>query len=163
MLITIEGALDAVAAASQPHHFPAVTKDGRAAIASTTGNEDCHIVLRGGQAPNYDADSVQAASTESMRRDLRPRIMIDSSHANSGKNPANQPKVIRAIADQIAGGARRIMGAMIESHLVVGRQDPVAGRPLVYGQSITDGCIDFDTSVSALETLALAVRMRRRA
>ncbi|HEY4173867.1 MAG TPA: 3-deoxy-7-phosphoheptulonate synthase [Rhodopila sp.] len=155
-------ALDAVAAASQPHHFPAVTKDGRAAIASTTGNEDCHIVLRGGQAPNYDADSVQAASAESVRRDLKPRIMIDSSHANSGKNPANQPKVIRTIADQVAEGDRRIIGAMIESHLVAGRQDLVAGRPLVYGQSITDGCIDFDTSVGALETLALAVRMRRR-
>jgi 3-deoxy-7-phosphoheptulonate synthase len=155
-------ALDAVAAASQPHHFPAVTKDGRAAIASTTGNEDCHVVLRGGQIPNYDADSVQAASAEAMRRDLKPRIMIDSSHANSGKNPANQPKVIQVIAEQIAGGDRRIMGAMIESHLVAGRQDLVAGRPLVYGQSITDGCIDFDTSVSALETLARAVRARRR-
>lgn len=156
-------ALDAVAAASQPHHFPAVTKDGRAAIASTTGNEDCHIVLRGGQAPNYDADSVQAASAESTRRDLQPRIMIDSSHANSGKNPANQPKVIHAISEQIAAGDRRIVGAMIESHLVAGRQELVRGRPLVYGQSITDGCIDFETSVGALETLARAVQARRRA
>jgi 3-deoxy-7-phosphoheptulonate synthase len=156
-------ALDAVAAASQPHHFPAVTKDGRAAIASTTGNEDCHIVLRGGQVPNYDAENVQAASAESVRRALQPRIMVDSSHANSGKNPANQPKVISSISEQISAGDRRIVGAMIESHLVAGRQDLIQGRPLVYGQSITDGCINFETSVSVLEMLARAVRARRRA
>ena len=155
-------ALDAVAAASQPHHFPAVTKDGRAAIASTTGNEDCHIVLRGGRAPNYDAESVEAASAEAVRRGLRPRIMIDASHANSGKDPAKQPMVIASIADQIASGDRRIVGAMIESHLVAGRQDLAPGRSLVYGQSITDGCIDFATSVAVLETLAQAVRARRR-
>jgi 3-deoxy-7-phosphoheptulonate synthase len=155
-------ALDAVAAASQPHHFLAVTKDGRAAIASTSGNEDCHIVLRGGRTPNYDAESVEAASAESVRRGVRPRIMIDASHANSGKDPAKQPAVIASIADQIASGDRRIVGAMIESHLVAGRQDLVPGRSLVYGQSITDGCIDFATSVSVLETLAQAVRTRRR-
>jgi 3-deoxy-7-phosphoheptulonate synthase len=155
-------ALDAVAAASQPHHFLAVTKDGRAAIASTSGNEDCHIVLRGGRAPNYDAESVEAASAESVRRGLRPRIMIDASHANSGKDPAKQPMVIASIADQIASGDRRIVGAMIESHLVAGRQDLAPGRSLIYGQSITDGCIDFAISVSVLETLAQAVRARRR-
>jgi 3-deoxy-7-phosphoheptulonate synthase len=156
-------ALDAVAAAAQPHHFPAVTKDGHAAIASTTGNEDCHIVLRGGRTPNYDAKSVEAASAEAVQRDLQPRIMIDASHANSGKNPENQPAVIRAVSEQIAAGDRRIVGVMIESHLVAGRQDLKRGRPLVYGQSITDGCIDWDTSVVALETLAEAVRTRRRA
>jgi 3-deoxy-7-phosphoheptulonate synthase len=156
-------ALDAVAAASQPHHFLAVTKDGRAAIASTAGNEDCHIVLRGGRAPNYDAASVEAAAAESVRRGLPPRIMIDSSHANSGKDPAKQPMVIASIADQIAAGDRRIVGAMVESHLVAGRQDLVPGRSLVYGQSITDGCIDFATSVSVLEALAQAVRTRRNA
>jgi len=155
-------ALDAVAAASQPHHFPAVTKDGRAAIASTTGNQDCHIVLRGGRAPNYDAESVEAASAESVRRGVRPRIMIDASHANSGKDPAKQPMVIASIADQVAAGDRRIMGTMIESHLVAGRQDLLPGRSLVYGQSITDGCIDFATSIGVLETLAQAVRTRRK-
>jgi 3-deoxy-7-phosphoheptulonate synthase len=154
-------ALDAVAAAAHPHHFPAVTKDGRAAIASTTGNEDCHIVLRGGRAPNYDAKSVQAAAVESARRGVRPSIMIDSSHANSGKDPANQPGVIASIAEQIAAGDHRIVGAMIESHLVAGRQDLIPGRDLVYGQSITDGCIDWETSIAALDTLARAVRTRR--
>lgn len=156
-------ALDAVAAASKPHHFPAVTKDGRAAIASTTGNEDCHIVLRGGRTPNYDAGSVKAASVESVRRGLRPRIMIDSSHANSGKDPENQPAVIQTVAEQIAAGDQHIVGAMIESHLVAGRQDLVPGRTLVYGQSITDGCIDWETSIAVLDTLARAVRTRRRA
>jgi 3-deoxy-7-phosphoheptulonate synthase len=156
-------ALDAVAAASQPHHFPAVTKDGRAAIASTTGNEDCHIVLRGGRAPNYDAGNVELASAESLRRGLQPRIMIDSSHANSSKKPENQPMVIQAIAEQIGAGDHRIVGAMIESNLVAGRQDLVPGRRLTFGQSITDGCIDWETSVTVLETLARAVRMRRGA
>lgn len=155
-------ALDAVAAASRPHHFPAVTKDGRAAIASTTGNEDCHIVLRGGRVPNYDAAHVSDACTEAKRRGVRPLIMIDSSHANSGKNPENQPRVIASIADQVAGGDRHIIGAMIESNLVAGRQDLVPGQPLVYGQSITDGCIDWETSIAAFATLAEAVRRRRR-
>jgi 3-deoxy-7-phosphoheptulonate synthase len=155
-------AFDAVAAASQPHHFPAVTKDGRAGIASTTGNEDCHIVLRGGRVPNYDPENVQAASAESLRLGLPPRIMIDSSHANSGKNSANQPAVIRAISEQIAAGDHRIVGAMIESNLVAGRQDLVLGQHLVYGQSITDGCIDWETSIAALEVLARAVQLRRR-
>jgi 3-deoxy-7-phosphoheptulonate synthase len=156
-------ALDAVAAASQPHHFLAVTKDGRAAIASTIGNEDCHIVLRGGRKPNYDAESVEMASAEAVRGGLQPRIMIDASHANSGKNPENQPKVINAVSDQIAAGDHRIVGAMIESNLVAGRQDLIQGRSLVYGRSVTDGCIDWETSMTVLETLAEAVRTRRRA
>ena len=155
-------AVDAVTAASHPHHFMAVTKEGRAAIAATTGNEDCHIILRGGQGPNYDAASVEAASAEARRAGLDPRIMIDASHANSGKKPENQPKVIDAIAHQIAAGDRRIIGTMIESHLVAGRQDLVPGQPLVYGQSITDGCIDWPTSVVLLDRLAEAVRERRQ-
>ncbi len=156
-------AIDAVAAASQPHHFLAVTKEGRAAIASTTGNEDCHVILRGGRKPNYDRESVEIASTEAMRSGLPPRIMIDASHANSGKNPENQPAVVAAIAHQVAAGDRRILGAMIESHIVAGRQDLIPGRERVYGQSITDGCIGWATSVAALEDLAEAVRRRRQA
>jgi 3-deoxy-7-phosphoheptulonate synthase len=156
-------AIDAVTAASHPHHFLAVTKEGRAAIASTTGNEDCHVILRGGRTPNYDAVSVEAAAAEARRAGLAPRIMIDSSHANSGKNEANQPGVISAISHQIAAGDRRIIGIMIESHLVAGRQDLIPGQNLVYGQSITDGCIGWASSVAALEELAQAVSRRRRA
>ena len=155
-------AIDAVTAASQPHHFLAVTKEGRAAIAATAGNEDCHIILRGGKVPNYDAASVDAAAADAAKAGLAPRIMIDASHANSSKKPENQPKVVSAIAAQVASGDRRIIGTMIESHLVAGRQDLIPGQPLTYGQSITDGCIDWATSVEVLEELARAVGMRRR-
>ena len=155
-------AIDAVTAASEPHHFMAVTKEGRAAIAATSGNEDCHIILRGGKVPNYDAVSVEAAAAESVKSGLVPRIMIDASHANSSKKPENQPIVVESIAAQVASGDRRIIGTMIESNLVAGRQDLIPGRPLTYGQSITDGCIDWTTSVATLETLANAVRQRRR-
>jgi len=156
-------ALDAIIAASQPHHFPAVTKEGLAAIASTRGNEDCHIILRGGREPNYDAESVQATAEQSLKVGLEPRIIIDASHANSSKNPENQPLVVTSVAKQVAGGDRRIKGMMMESNLVAGRQDLVPGKPLVYGQSITDGCIDWPTSVHTLEDLAKAIRARRRA
>ena len=155
-------AIDAVTAASQPHHFLAVTKEGRAAIAATAGNEDCHIILRGGKVPNYDAASVDAAAADAAKAGLAPRIMIDASHANSSKKPENQPKVVSAIAAQVASGDRRIVGTMIESHLVAGRQDLIPGQPLTYGQSITDGCIDWTTSVEVLEELAQAVGQRRR-
>ena len=155
-------AVDAVLAASQPHHFLAVTKDGRTAIAATAGNGDCHVILRGGSAPNYDAASVEAACAAVARGGLAPRLMIDASHANSGKKPENQPAVVADIAGQVAAGESRIIGVMIESHLVGGRQDLVAGRPLAYGQSITDGCIDWETSVRTLGELADAVRARRR-
>ena len=154
-------AADAVNAASHPHHFLAVTKEGRSAIAATTGNPDCHVILRGGKAPNYDADSVEAASQVLAKAGLAPRLMIDASHANSLKNPENQPAVIEDIAAQIEAGETRIIGAMIESHLVAGRQDLVPGQPLAYGQSITDGCIGWDSSVAVLERLAAAVRHRR--
>ena len=155
-------AAEAVKSASHPHHFMAVTKGGRSAIAATSGNEDCHVILRGGRAPNYDAASVDTASSELHRAGVNPRLMIDTSHANSGKKPENQPAVAADIAGQVAGGERRIMGVMIESHLVAGRQDVVPGMRLTYGQSITDGCIDWETTVPMLEQLADAVAARRQ-
>jgi 3-deoxy-7-phosphoheptulonate synthase len=154
-------ALDAVKSASQPHHFLAVTKDGRSAIASTSGNDDCHIILRGGKAPNFDAESVEAAAQESIKSGITPAIMIDASHANSSKKPENQPLVLDDVGVQVAAGDRRIIGVMIESNLVAGRQDLVPGIPLAYGQSITDGCIGWETTVAALERLAAASAARR--
>ncbi|MFC3703407.1 3-deoxy-7-phosphoheptulonate synthase [Devosia honganensis] len=156
-------ALDAVLSATQPHHFMAVTKDGRSAIAGTTGNQDCHIILRGGKTTNYDAESVDAAAKAAEKSGLAPAIMIDASHANSAKKPENQPQVLAEIGAQIAAGDTRIIGVMIESNLVAGRQDLVPGRELVYGQSITDGCIDWDTTVAALTALAETVGQRRSA
>ncbi|MBI1196577.1 MAG: 3-deoxy-7-phosphoheptulonate synthase [Phenylobacterium sp.] len=156
-------AVDAALAASHPHRFLAVTKEGRAAIATTTGNADAHIVLRGGKQPNYDAASIAAAAAELAKAGLPERLVIDASHANSGKDHRRQPGVVADIAAQIAGGERRIAGVMVESHLVEGRQDHVAGRALTYGQSITDACIGWDDTVAALETLAGAVKARREA
>jgi 3-deoxy-7-phosphoheptulonate synthase len=155
-------AADAVQSASHPHHFMAVTKGGRSAIAATAGNEDCHIILRGGRKPNFDAASVEAAAVELSRAGVAARIMIDASHANSGKKPEKQPEVLAEIATQIEDGERRICGAMIESHLVAGRQDVLPGVKLVYGQSITDGCIDWPTTVQILNRLADAVAIRRK-
>jgi 3-deoxy-7-phosphoheptulonate synthase len=154
-------AAEAVKSASYPHHFMAVTKGGRSAIAATTGNDDCHIILRGGARPNYDAASIDAAAAELARAGVTPRMMVDTSHANSGKQPENQPLVIADIARQVSGGEQRILGVMIESNLVAGRQDIVPGKALTYGQSITDGCIDWDTTVTALNLLADAVEARR--
>ncbi|WP_316190720.1 3-deoxy-7-phosphoheptulonate synthase [Bradyrhizobium sp. SZCCHNS2096] len=154
-------ATDAVKSASHPHHFMAVTKGGRSAIAATSGNDDCHIILRGGKGPNYDAASVDQAANELVHSGLAPRLMIDTSHANSGKKPENQPAVATDIARQIMEGEQRIMGVMIESNLVAGRQDVQPGVPLVYGQSITDGCIDWSTTVEVLDQLADAVSARR--
>ena len=154
-------AVDAVLAASQPHHFLAVTKQGRSAIATTTGNVDCHVILRGGREPNYDAASVDEACTAIGAAGLAPRVMIDASHGNSRKRPENQPAVIDAIATQIDAGEQRILGVMIESNLVAGRQDIVKGRPLTHGQSVTDACIDWPASVRLLERLAGAVERRR--
>ncbi len=155
-------AIDAVQAASHPHHFLAVTKLGRSAIASTSGNADCHVILRGGKTPNYDAANIEAVSAQLEASGLEPRVMIDVSHGNSSKRPENQPLVIEDIAQQIAGGERRIAGVMVESHLQAGRQDLLPGRPLTYGQSITDGCIDWQSSVRVLESLDAAVTQRRR-
>lgn len=154
-------AVDAIKAASQPHHFLSVTKGGHSAIVSTNGNEDCHIILRGGKAPNYDAASVDLACKDIAANGLAQRLMIDASHANSSKNPANQIPVCADIAKQIAAGDTRIVGVMVESHLVAGRQDLVPGKELVYGQSITDGCIAWEDSVHVLEGLAEAVKERR--
>lgn len=155
-------AVDAMKAASQPHHFLSVTKAGHSAIVSTLGNEDCHVILRGGQAPNFDAASVQAACAEMAKAGLAQRVMIDASHANSSKKPENQPAVCADVGMQVAQGETRIMGLMIESNLLAGRQDLIAGQPLVYGQSVTDGCIDWDSSFKVLEALAESVRERRR-
>jgi len=157
----IKIAADAVGAASNPHHFLSVTKQGDTAIVATAGNPDCHVILRGGKVPNFDAASVEAASQTLGKAQLPARLMIDASHANSSKNPENQPKVIADINAQLAGGETRIVGVMVESHLVAGRQDLVDGQPLAYGQSITDGCIGWDTSLQVLESLAAAVRARR--
>lgn len=157
----IKIAVDAIKAASQPHHFLSVTKGGHSAIVSTEGNDDCHVILRGGKAPNYDTEHVEEVSDFLAKSGLRPRIMIDSSHANSSKDYRNQPKVIENVAQQLENGEERIFGVMVESHLVAGKQDMTPGEPLVYGQSITDGCIDWDTSLQLLERLAAAVRKRR--
>jgi 3-deoxy-7-phosphoheptulonate synthase len=154
-------AVDAIKAASQPHHFLSVTKGGHSAIVSTNGNEDCHIILRGGKAPNYDAASVDAACKDIAANGLASRLMIDASHANSSKKPENQVPVCADIAKQIAAGDTRIVGVMVESHLVAGRQDLIPGKQLTYGQSITDGCIDWESSVQVLEGLAEAVKQRR--
>ncbi|WIJ26276.1 3-deoxy-7-phosphoheptulonate synthase [Devosia sp. RR2S18] len=154
-------ALDAVSSAGQPHHFMAVTKDGRSAIAATSGNPDCHIILRGGKTTNYDAASVEAAAAAAKKAGVNSAIMIDASHANSSKKPENQPLVLADVGQQLAAGERRIIGVMVESNLVAGRQDLVPGQDLVYGQSITDGCIDWNTTVTALEDLARAVERRR--
>lgn len=154
-------AVDAIKAASHSHHFLSVTKGGHSAIVSTAGNEDCHVILRGGKTPNYDAASVSAACEDMAKAGLAQRVMIDASHANSSKKPENQPMVADDVARQIEAGDARIVGLMIESHLVAGRQDMVPGEPLVYGQSITDGCIDWDSSVAVLERLAAAVKARR--
>jgi 3-deoxy-7-phosphoheptulonate synthase len=154
-------AVDAVRAAAQPHHFLAVTKQGRSAIAATSGNADCHIILRGGRTPNHDAEGVEAACRVMAAADVTTRLMIDASHGNSGKRPEQQPFVVEDIATQIEAGDRRIGGVMIESNLAAGRQELVPGRPLLYGQSITDGCIDWPTSVKMLERLAAAVARQR--
>ncbi|HLU77498.1 MAG TPA: 3-deoxy-7-phosphoheptulonate synthase AroG [Burkholderiales bacterium] len=154
-------AVDAIKAASQPHHFLSVTKGGHSAIVSTSGNEDCHVILRGGKTPNYDAASVDQACKDIASAGLASRLMIDTSHANSSKKPENQIPVNANIAAQIAGGETRIIGVMVESHLVAGRQDLIPGKPLTYGQSITDGCINWEDSLGVLETLAEAVKQRR--
>jgi 3-deoxy-7-phosphoheptulonate synthase len=154
-------AIDAVQAAAHPHHFLAVTKQGRSAIATTAGNADCHVILRGGKTPNYDAASIDSVCKSIVGAGLAPRVMVDVSHGNSSKLPENQPRVAADIARQIEAGEQRVAGVMVESHLVAGRQDLVAGSSLVYGQSITDGCIDWATSIELLENLARAVEKRR--
>jgi 3-deoxy-7-phosphoheptulonate synthase len=154
-------AVDAIRAASAPHHFLSVTKAGHSAIVHTAGNEDCHIILRGGAKPNYDAASVDAAARNLAEAGVPARLMIDFSHGNSSKKPERQVDVAVDVAGQIAGGETRIFGVMCESHLKAGRQDLLPGKELAYGVSITDGCIGWEDSRKVLSTLADAVRQRR--
>ncbi len=158
---TLSIAIDAIRAASQPHNFLSLTKAGHSAIFSTTGNEDCHIILRGGREPNYDAKSVAIAVNELESAKLNPKLMIDFSHANSRKQHEKQIEVGHDVAGQIAAGNKHIMGVMIESHLKAGRQNVELGKELVYGQSITDACIGWEDSEPLLRVLAEAVRQRR--
>jgi 3-deoxy-7-phosphoheptulonate synthase len=161
----VQVALDAIKAASNPHQFLGVTKQGLTAIVRTRGNDACHIVLRGGKGgPNYDGESVQKTVELARKAKLSTSIMIDCSHDNSRKNHANQPIVSAAIAEQVAAGCADIIGVMIESNLVEGRQDLPADGPqyLQYGKSITDACISFKDTVPVLESLAAAVRERRK-
>ncbi|MEE9561387.1 MAG: 3-deoxy-7-phosphoheptulonate synthase, partial [Acidiferrobacterales bacterium] len=154
-------AIDAVRAAREPHHFLSLTKDAHSAIFSTSGNADCHIILRGGYEPNYDPETVRHATEQLEAAGLPARLMIDFSHANSRKRPERQLEVGRDVAQQIVDGNDRIMGVMIESHLKAGRQDVIPGQELVYGQSITDACLGWDESASLLQDLADALRQRR--
>jgi 3-deoxy-7-phosphoheptulonate synthase len=156
-------AIDAVTASRQPHHFLSVTKAGHSAIVSTLGNEDCHVILRGGKAPTYDAASVADAAEALRAAKLPDRLMIDLSHSNSQKNHMRQIDVGRDIAAQLAAGEAHIFGVMIESHLAAGRQDLAPGMQLVYGQSVTDACIGWEDTVPLLESLAQGVRKRRAA
>ncbi len=154
-------AIDAILASQRRHHFLSVHKNGQVAIVETCGNEDCHLILRGGKDPNFDATSVDAAAKSLAQAKVPERLMIDVSHANSRKDFRRQIEVGEAVANQIAGGEHRIFGVMIESHLVAGRQDLVPGKALTYGQSITDGCIGWDETVTLLDRFADAVRGRR--
>ena len=158
---SVKIAVDALRAAAAPHAFMGMTKTGQAAIFETMGNEDCHVILRGGKAPNYDAASVDAAAKELASAGLAPRVMVDFSHANSSKQYQKQMDVGSDIANQLAAGDDRIVGVMVESHLNPGRQDLVPGKPLEYGVSITDACIGWDDTVKVLDALADGVRQRR--
>jgi len=160
----IKIAIDAINAAMSPHHFLSLTKEGRSAIFSTRGNEDAHIILRGGNSrPNYDEVSVEQVAEGLVKEGLRPNIMIDFSHANSLKKYQRQMLVAQDVAGQIRQGDNRIIGTMVESHLIEGRQDIEDDQPLVYGQSITDACLGWNDSVKLLNELAGAVQRRRAA
>ena len=154
-------AVDAIRAAASPHHFLSVTKAGHSAIVSTNGNEDCHIILRGGKSTNYDAASIDAACKDLGAAGIAARVMIDFSHANSRKQYQLQVEVAREVGAQIAAGDSRIFGVMVESNLKAGRQDLTPGKSLEYGVSVTDACIDWEGSLTVLDTLAAAVRQRR--
>ena len=158
-------ATDAIQAAARSHHFLSVHKNGQVAIVETNGNRDCHVILRGGKAPNYDAASVASACAELQKSGLDPRLMVDCSHANSSKQHQKQIEVAQDIAAQMAAGSRSIFGVMVESHLLAGNQPFTPGQDdpsqLVYGRSITDACIGWDDSIGVLETLSAAVKARR--
>jgi len=158
---TIKVAIDAINAASAPHCFLSVTKYGHSAIVETSGNSDCHIILRGGKEPNYSAHHVSAVKTGLEKAGLPAQVMIDFSHANSSKQFQKQMVVAEDVAGQIAGGEQAIMGVMIESHLVEGNQNLESGEPLVYGKSVTDACIGWEDTETVLRQLAAAVKARR--
>ena len=158
----IQVAVDALRSATQPHRFLSLTKKGRSAIFHTTGNQDTHVIMRGGKQPNFDANSVEEVCARLERSGLPVRVMIDFSHANSRKIPEQQVRVADSIGEQIRLGDRRIVGVMVESHLVGGNQKLVPGSPLRYGQSITDACLGFERTERLLESLAEAVRVRRQ-
>ncbi|MBF6058044.1 MULTISPECIES: 3-deoxy-7-phosphoheptulonate synthase [Thiomicrorhabdus] len=156
-------AVDAIRAANNPHIFMSLTKDGHSAIFETTGNQDCHVILRGGNdGPNYEAPFVADAVDQLQKAKVQDKLMIDCSHANSNKQHERQLVVAESIRDQLNDGNNHIMGAMIESHLVGGRQDVKPGQPLTYGQSITDACIGWDDSLKALQLLSDGVEARRQ-
>jgi len=158
-------ATDAIQAAGRPHHFLSVHKNGQVAIVVTRGNKDCHVILRGGKAPNYDAAHVEAACKELESAKLAPRLMVDCSHANSSKQHERQVDVARDIAAQVSSGSRKVFGVMIESHLNAGAQKFSPGKDkaltLEYGKSITDACLGWDDSLTVLETLSQSVKARR--
>jgi 3-deoxy-7-phosphoheptulonate synthase len=158
----IQIAIDAIRAAAHPHHFLGVTKQGHSAIVATSGNPDCHVILRGGSSrPNYDAASIDEACRKLVKAGLPPLLCVDCSHANSEKNHERQVQVGYEIAAQIASGERRIFAVMLESHLVAGRQDLRPGQSLTYGQSITDACMGWSDTEPLLRELASATRSRR--
>ncbi len=158
----VQIAIDAIGASSQPHHFLSRTKDDHSAIYETSGNDSCHLILRGGtDGPNYYRENVDAVCDQLEAAGIRPQLMIDLSHANSLKKPDRQVLVGEDISRQITDGETRIMGVMVESHLVAGRQENIPGQALVYGQSITDACVNFDQTEQILGTLAEAIRARR--
>ena len=154
-------AVDAIGAANHSHHFLSVTKDGRTAIFTSQGNEYAHIILRGGTEPNYGAEHVNQACDMLEKAELPSNIMIDFSHANSYKTPERQSEVANDVSEQLANGDKRIFGVMIESHLVAGNQKVEEGKELIYGQSITDGCIDWSETEVICKQLAQAVQSRR--
>ena len=157
----VQVAIDAIKTAQSPHHFLSFTKEGHSAIFSTTGNDDCHVILRGGKTPNYDASHVANVCTSLSDGGLKPMLMIDCSHANSQKDYTQQKNVARDVSAQVAAGDARIMGVMVESHLNEGRQEHTPGKALAYGQSITDACLGWDDTVATLNVLAQAVQARR--
>ncbi|KPV41736.1 phospho-2-dehydro-3-deoxyheptonate aldolase [Thiohalorhabdus denitrificans] len=158
----LQVAVDAIRSAAHPHHFLSLTKDGHSAIFTTTGNPECHLILRGGrEGPNYDAAHVDKAAGLLEEAGLQRRVMVDCSHANSGKDPARQAEVGRDLNARIAAGDHRLIGLMMESHLVAGRQDLTTGAELTYGQSITDACMGWDMTTDLLGELAGGVRARR--
>jgi 3-deoxy-7-phosphoheptulonate synthase len=158
---TTKVAVDAIGAAVRPHHFLSLRKEGNSGIFSTTGNPDCHIILRGGKEPNYDAENINKVSAELEKAGLPTKIMVDFSHANSSKQHEKQMDVSTDVCNQLATGENRIFGIMIESHLVAGRQDIVEGQELTYGQSITDACLGWEDTEILIEQLAKAVQKRR--